>query len=449
MIAALKAAARRVIKRAAAHAASAAFLTADASGTIPPTATAAVSASGVAAPDGSPTPAEGTGVIAAAAAAAAAATRAAAATSSLSPSAGVREAGLGVMDCCWSIELEEDTTESRSVEGGSGSRGLAVSPSHAHEAGSVTLPSEHGTTRGQVQGAQEPGVASPLTCCHLSNHLSDVPLTCSLRHCGGHEAAAAVGGPQGAGGGLPQWSTQAAFSVHCPAQPCSKGESGSMPPGSTGIPCMSLQASAGGIRPSGKDSAVHGIVGGSPPLAHVLQEHGGKLSVHSPWIQLETGRALVLEPGVSTAVLSGSELPREAGLIVNASAMMAATAIGPEHSSCTGSEAQVPHAFADRRVGVPAPVCESAVEGSARDECDSPEEQAQSGAHPLVRGRSSGPEFMAGMSAGAVDGAVHLQYMYDGDCNGVCFYAGTSFGKHPWMNPVLLKARHNCILVCV
>ncbi|KAL6861699.1 hypothetical protein ACP4OV_017399 [Aristida adscensionis] len=32
-----------------------------------------------------------------------------------------------------------------------------------------------------------------------------------------------------------------------------------------------------------------------------------------------------------------------------------------------------------------------------------------------------------------------LQYISDGDNNGVIYYAGTSFGKHQWMNPVLTK----------
>ncbi|XP_039805740.1 BTB/POZ domain-containing protein At2g30600-like isoform X2 [Panicum virgatum] len=32
-----------------------------------------------------------------------------------------------------------------------------------------------------------------------------------------------------------------------------------------------------------------------------------------------------------------------------------------------------------------------------------------------------------------------LQYISDGDSNGVIYYAGTSFGKHQWMNPVLAK----------
>ncbi|WVZ82987.1 hypothetical protein U9M48_030182 [Paspalum notatum var. saurae] len=32
-----------------------------------------------------------------------------------------------------------------------------------------------------------------------------------------------------------------------------------------------------------------------------------------------------------------------------------------------------------------------------------------------------------------------LQYISDGDTNGVIYYAGTSFGKHQWMNPVLAK----------
>ncbi|TVT99322.1 hypothetical protein EJB05_55322, partial [Eragrostis curvula] len=33
-----------------------------------------------------------------------------------------------------------------------------------------------------------------------------------------------------------------------------------------------------------------------------------------------------------------------------------------------------------------------------------------------------------------------LQYISDGDNNGVIYYAGTSFGKHQWMNPVLAKS---------
>uniref|UniRef100_A0A7C8YYJ7 BTB domain-containing protein n=1 Tax=Opuntia streptacantha TaxID=393608 RepID=A0A7C8YYJ7_OPUST len=32
-----------------------------------------------------------------------------------------------------------------------------------------------------------------------------------------------------------------------------------------------------------------------------------------------------------------------------------------------------------------------------------------------------------------------LQYICDGDSNGVLFYAGTSYGDHPWVNPVLSK----------
>ncbi|KAL6606420.1 hypothetical protein ACP70R_042073 [Stipagrostis hirtigluma subsp. patula] len=32
-----------------------------------------------------------------------------------------------------------------------------------------------------------------------------------------------------------------------------------------------------------------------------------------------------------------------------------------------------------------------------------------------------------------------LRYISDGDNNGVIYYAGTSFGKHQWMNPVLIK----------
>jgi hypothetical protein len=34
-----------------------------------------------------------------------------------------------------------------------------------------------------------------------------------------------------------------------------------------------------------------------------------------------------------------------------------------------------------------------------------------------------------------------LQYISDGDSNGVIYYAGTSFGKHQWMNPVLAKVK--------
>ena len=32
-----------------------------------------------------------------------------------------------------------------------------------------------------------------------------------------------------------------------------------------------------------------------------------------------------------------------------------------------------------------------------------------------------------------------LLYIRDGDHNGVIHYAGTSYGEHPWMNPVLAK----------
>ncbi|KAJ0926389.1 hypothetical protein HanRHA438_Chr04g0170551 [Helianthus annuus] len=32
-----------------------------------------------------------------------------------------------------------------------------------------------------------------------------------------------------------------------------------------------------------------------------------------------------------------------------------------------------------------------------------------------------------------------LQYIRDGDNNGVPYYAGTSYGKHQWVNPVLAK----------
>lgn len=32
-----------------------------------------------------------------------------------------------------------------------------------------------------------------------------------------------------------------------------------------------------------------------------------------------------------------------------------------------------------------------------------------------------------------------LLYISDGDCNGVFYHIGTSFGVHPWMNPVLTK----------
>ncbi|KAH9549375.1 hypothetical protein CY35_10G016000 [Sphagnum magellanicum] len=32
-----------------------------------------------------------------------------------------------------------------------------------------------------------------------------------------------------------------------------------------------------------------------------------------------------------------------------------------------------------------------------------------------------------------------LLYICDGDCNGVFYYTGTSYGVHPWMNPALIK----------
>lgn len=32
-----------------------------------------------------------------------------------------------------------------------------------------------------------------------------------------------------------------------------------------------------------------------------------------------------------------------------------------------------------------------------------------------------------------------LQYICDGDKNGVIYYAGTSYGEHQWVNPVLAK----------
>lgn len=38
-----------------------------------------------------------------------------------------------------------------------------------------------------------------------------------------------------------------------------------------------------------------------------------------------------------------------------------------------------------------------------------------------------------------------LLYISDGDCNGVFYYLGTSFGQHPWMNPVLTKV-YLCIV---
>jgi hypothetical protein len=34
-----------------------------------------------------------------------------------------------------------------------------------------------------------------------------------------------------------------------------------------------------------------------------------------------------------------------------------------------------------------------------------------------------------------------LKYIFNGDNNDVIYYAGTSFGKHQWMNPVLAKVR--------
>lgn len=32
-----------------------------------------------------------------------------------------------------------------------------------------------------------------------------------------------------------------------------------------------------------------------------------------------------------------------------------------------------------------------------------------------------------------------LLYICDGDSNGVLYFAGTSYGKHQWVNPVLSK----------
>lgn len=41
-----------------------------------------------------------------------------------------------------------------------------------------------------------------------------------------------------------------------------------------------------------------------------------------------------------------------------------------------------------------------------------------------------------------------LMYMFDGDDNGVCHHAATSYGKQPWVNPVLsglLKVCNDCM----
>lgn len=35
-----------------------------------------------------------------------------------------------------------------------------------------------------------------------------------------------------------------------------------------------------------------------------------------------------------------------------------------------------------------------------------------------------------------------LQYICDGDSNGVLYFAGTSYGEHQWVNPVLAKVNH-------
>lgn len=40
-----------------------------------------------------------------------------------------------------------------------------------------------------------------------------------------------------------------------------------------------------------------------------------------------------------------------------------------------------------------------------------------------------------------------LQYISDGDNNGVIYYAGTSFGKHQWINPVLAKVIGEALFV--
>lgn len=34
-----------------------------------------------------------------------------------------------------------------------------------------------------------------------------------------------------------------------------------------------------------------------------------------------------------------------------------------------------------------------------------------------------------------------LQYICDGDSNGVLYFAGTCYGEHQWVNPVLAKVR--------
>jgi hypothetical protein len=39
-----------------------------------------------------------------------------------------------------------------------------------------------------------------------------------------------------------------------------------------------------------------------------------------------------------------------------------------------------------------------------------------------------------------------LQYICDGDSNGVLYFAGTSYGEHQWVNPVLSKVKFLILL---
>lgn len=41
-----------------------------------------------------------------------------------------------------------------------------------------------------------------------------------------------------------------------------------------------------------------------------------------------------------------------------------------------------------------------------------------------------------------------LQYICDGDSNGMLYFAGTSYGAHQWMNPVLSKVNFPSLLFC-
>lgn len=40
-----------------------------------------------------------------------------------------------------------------------------------------------------------------------------------------------------------------------------------------------------------------------------------------------------------------------------------------------------------------------------------------------------------------------LQYICDGDSNGILYFAGTSYGEHPWVNPVLSKVKFSILFL--